>query len=411
VTTHPIYLDYHASTPVDPRVLARMLPHFCENFGNAASRSHAYGWAADAAVSDARLQILELIGAHSPDEIVFTSGATESNNLALRGVVEGFGGGHVITSAIEHPCVLATCRDLERRGSGCTVVGVDGEGRVSPAAIQSAMRPDTVLISIMGVNNEVGTIQPIGEIARIARRAGILFHSDCAQAAGRVPINVAREGIDLLSISAHKIYGPKGVGALFVSKRRRPIPLVPQMLGGKHERGLRSGTLNVPGIVGFGEAARLVRLEARRERGRLGALRDGLLERLRSGLPEIRVHGSMTDRVAGNLNFSVPHLRADSFLNALPGVALSGGAACASGTASGSHVLQAMGVGNDLSNGAIRVGLGRMTTEREVEMAGRQMVAAAQKLLRARRAGPADPAGSSPLRTRAVEAPHVSVSV
>jgi len=380
MSARPIYLDYHATTPVDPRVLEAMLPYFTEHFGNPASRSHAYGWSAESAVSTARLRTLELVGGTSPDEIVFTSGATESNNLAVRGVMEAVSGGHLITSAIEHPCVLETCRYLADRGMRWTAVEVNREGLVEPDAIEAAIRPDTRLISVMAVNNEIGTIQPIAAIARIAHRHGVLFHTDAAQAAGRIELDARRDGIDLLSLSAHKLYGPKGVGALFVRRSPRETPLFRQMHGGGQERGLRSGTLNVPGIVGFGVAAELAHRERRDETERLAALRDDLLRRLQRDVPRLRVHGSLRDRVAGNLNVSFGNAPADALLNAATGLALSGGAACSSGKAAGSHVLAAIGVDQKDIHRAVRIGLGRMTTRSEVERAGELLVAAARRV-------------------------------
>jgi cysteine desulfurase len=384
MNARPIYLDHHASTPCDPRVVEAMLPYFSSEFGNAASHAHAYGWAASNAVHDARIQVMDLVGARSPDEIVFTSGATESNNLALRGVVEATGGKHVITSVIEHPCVLRACDDLEARGIQVTRLGVDERGLVSPRDLQAALRPDTALISIMAVNNEIGTIQPVRELAAIAHEHGALFHTDAAQAVGRIPLDVHRDRIDLLSMSAHKLNGPKGVGALYVRRAPRDTPLYAQMHGGGQERAKRSGTSNVPGIVGFGVAARITREDSQREDARLRALRDGLLEALRAALTGVHVHGCMEQRVACNLNLSFEGIRADTLQAAVPALAISGGAACSSGKAGTSHVLQAMGVREDLMEGAIRIGLGRTTTTEDVETAARVLIAAVGK----RRAGP-----------------------
>jgi cysteine desulfurase len=379
MTARPIYLDYHATTPVDPRVAETMWPFVTEHFGNASSRTHAYGWKADAAVSDARLQVLELVGARSPDEIVFTSGATESNNLALRGVMGAAGGGHLITSAIEHPCVRETARFLASQGMAWTEVGVGAEGVISPAAIEAAIRPDTRLISVMAVNNELGTIQPIAEIARVAKKHGVLFHTDAAQGAGRIDLDVGRDGIDLLSLSAHKIYGPKGVGALFVRRSPKPTPLLRQMHGGGHERGMRSGTLNVLGIVGLGAAARLAREERLDEMARVTALRDRLLTHLRERVPWLEVHGSLEQRVACNLNVSFG-VAGDTLMSAIPNLAVSGGAACASGKAEGSHVLRAIGLDQTKANQAIRIALGRMTTAEDVDTAGERLARAAHRL-------------------------------
>jgi cysteine desulfurase len=378
----PIYLDYHATTPVDPRVLEAMLPYFTEHFGNASSRSHAYGWGAEAAVSDARLELVSLVGARSPDEIVFTSGATESNNLAISGVMHARGGGHVITSSIEHPSVEETCRHLESLGMSWTAVDVDSDGLVSPEAIEEAIRPDTALISVMAVNNEVGTIQPIAEIAEIAARHGALLHCDAAQAAGRIPLDVYRDGVDLLSLSAHKIYGPKGIGALYVRRSPRRTPILRQLHGGGQERGLRSGTHNVPGIVGFGTAARIAREEREPEMERQRGLRDQLLKFLQREVPELRVYGSLDRRVATNLNVSFGNVRGDALTNAVPDLALSGGAACSSGKAQASRVLTAMGVDEREAQGALRIAIGRMTTAEDVIYAGRRLASAARKLAR-----------------------------
>jgi len=384
MSNRPIYLDYHASTPVDGRVLQAMLPYFTEVFGNASSRSHAFGWDADSAVSRARAEVAGLVGARSPREIVFTSGATESNNLAIKGVLEAKGGGHIVTSTIEHPCVLEACRHLEQQGVTWTEVGVNADGLVSAADVEAAIRPDTVLVSIMSVNNEVGTVQPIAEIGRITKRRGVLLHTDAAQAAGRISIDVERDGIDLLSLSAHKIYGPKGVGALYVRRFPTRTPITCQSDGGSQEQGLRSGTLNVPGIVGLGAAATLAAAERVSETARLSGLRDTLLEHVRRAVPDVQVHGSLKRRVAANLNLSFPGLDGEIVLNALPEFALSAGSACSSGKIEVSHVLSAMGVSVDLARGAIRIGLGRMSTERETRAAAEGLVRAVRSL-RARR--------------------------
>ncbi len=373
----PIYLDYHASTPVDPRVLQAMLPYFTQDFGNPSSSHHAYGWTASSAVHDARLALADLVGARSPDEIVFTSGATESNNLALRGVIEATGGRHIITSQIEHPCVLETCSYLESKGVDVTRVGVGADGIVSVDEVAAAIRPDTALISIMAVNNEVGTIQPISEIAELANERGAIFHTDAAQALGRVPLGLHHAGVHLASLSAHKVYGPKGVGALYVRQSPQAPALFRQMHGAAHERGRRAGTLNVPGIVGFGAAAKLASDD---EEVRLAELRDRLLSALETALPGLRVNGSLQQRVGCNLNFSIDGVRADSVVHGVSGVAISGGAACSSGKAQGSHVLRAMGVPN-VERGALRVSLGRMTTKGEVDQAAQRLIACIQRLL------------------------------
>ena len=375
-----IYLDHHASTPVDGRVLQAMLPYFSEVYGNASSRSHAFGWDADSAVSRARSEVAQLIGARSPREIVFTSGATESNNLALKGVLEARGGGHIVTSAIEHPCVLEACRYLERSGVTWTRVGVNAAGIVSAAEVEAALRPDTVLVSIMSVNNEVGTIQPIREISALTRRHGVLLHTDAAQAAGRISIDVQRDGVDLLSLSAHKLYGPKGVGALYVRRFPTRTPLRRQSDGGSQEHGLRSGTLNVPGIVGLGAAAALAAEGRPAEVARLATLRDSLLSQIRQHIPDVRVHGCLERRVAANLSLSFPGIEGERILTALPTVALSAGSACTSGKFETSHVLAAMGVPSNLARGAIRIGLGRHTTSEEARYAAHGLVDAVSRL-------------------------------
>jgi cysteine desulfurase len=385
MTTRPIYLDHHASTPCDRRVVDAMLPYFADEFGNASSHGHHYGQAARLAVEQARAQVLRLIGARIPDEVVFTSGATESNNLALRGVLEASGGAHVVTSAIEHPCVLQTCEDLEARGIAVTRVGVDASGVVSPRDVEAAMRPGTALVSIMAVNNELGTIQPVRELAAIAHQHGALFHTDAAQALGRVALDVEADRIDLLSMSAHKLYGPKGVGALYVRRAPRLTPLKRQMHGGGQERGLRSGTLNVPGIVGFGAAAELARSEGAADSERLRPLRDALLARLRRELEGVHVHGCMERRVAANLNLCFEGIRSDTLQAAVPSLAISGGAACSSGKPGASHVLSALGVAPERVHGAIRIGLGRSTSAQDVEAAGAALVEAVRKLRAARR--------------------------
>jgi cysteine desulfurase len=392
------YLDYHATTPVDPRVLEEMLPYFTEVFGNAASRSHAFGWEADSATQHARARIAALIGAASPREIVFTSGATESNNLALRGVVEAIDAErkHVITSTIEHKCVLDTCSRLEREGAEVTRIGVDEHGLVSVSDIEAAIRPETVLISVMSVNNEVGTIQPIEHIGRIAREHGVLFHTDAAQAAGRISIDVERDNVDLLSLSAHKLYGPKGVGALYVRRFPRRTGLRRLFDGGDQEFGLRPGTTNVPGVVGFGKAAEIVAAEWQPETLRQAELRDELLAHLRRVIPSVRVHGSLERRVAGNLSVSFPGVSAEALLNAVPELALSAGSACTSGTIDVSHVLKAMNVSTSAAHGAIRIGLGRFTTRDQTQRAARQIVAAVQRLRPRTYAAPERAFGAQP---------------
>ena len=330
--TLPIYLDYHATTPVDPRVLEAMLPYFTEHFGNAASRSHRFGWDADKAVERARQQIASLIGA-SANEVVFTGGATESNNLAIKGSVDARRdrGSHLITTSIEHKSVLDTCKRLAKQGCTLTILPVDRTGRVDPEAVRSAITPETVLVSVMAANNEVGTIQPLDEIGRITREHNVILHTDAAQAVGKIPIDVAALGVDLLSCTAHKMYGPKGVGALFIRRQAPRLQLTPLVDGGGHERGLRPGTLNVPGIVGFGRAAEVAQAEMPAESTRLGALRDRLLARLQGSLPGVGLNGGTSGRLPHNLNVSFTGVDGEAILMAVDDVALSSGSACTSG--------------------------------------------------------------------------------
>ena len=387
----PIYLDHHATTPVDPAVLRAMLPFFTERFGNPSSRGHAYGQEAEAAVEAARAEIASLVGA-LPEEIVFTSGATESDNLAVRGAARAQAerGRHVVTSAIEHPAILEPCRALEREGFEVTRVEVGTDGIVDPADMARALRPDTVLVSLMAANNEVGTLQPVAEVGALCRERGILFHSDAVQAVGRVPADVAAWAVDLMSLSAHKMYGPKGTGALYVRRGRRPrLRLQPQAEGGGQERGLRSGTLNVPGIVGFGTAAVLAgRALSGGEPDRLAGLRDRLLRGLQQRLDGIHVNASMERRLPGNLHLSIERIEAETLVLALGDrVALSAGAACSEAGGKGSHVLRALGLGDELIYGALRFGLGRYNTDAEVDAAA-EAVAEAVREARARSTPP-----------------------
>ncbi|HTS60660.1 MAG TPA: aminotransferase class V-fold PLP-dependent enzyme [Candidatus Acidoferrales bacterium] len=374
----PIYFDYHATTPVDPRVLNTMLPYFGPRFGNAASATHSFGWEADGAVSHARKRVAELCGA-LPEEIVFTSGATESDNLALKGAVPH--GGHIVTVASEHKAVLDSARRLEDSGCGVTVLLPRADGLVCLDELRGAIRPETVLVSVMYANNEIGVIQPVREIGRICREKRVLFHSDAVQAFGKIPVSVDADGIDLMSVTAHKMYGPKGVGALYV---RRGLRLAPQMDGGGHENGMRSGTLNVPGIVGFGEACALAAAEMEAESSRVRALRDRLLERIRGALDGVVVHGSMEHRLGGNLNLSFEGVDGDALLVALPDLAVSAGSACASHGTEGSHVLEAIGVPPPLMQSAVRFGLGRFTTAGEVDHGADRVVEVVAKLRRDR---------------------------
>ncbi|HEX3747859.1 MAG TPA: IscS subfamily cysteine desulfurase [Bryobacteraceae bacterium] len=377
---HPaIYLDNHATTPVDPRVLAAMLPYFGPKFGNAASRGHRFGWEAEQAVEFARKRVAALAGA-TAREIVFTSGATESNNLALKGVAEAYRarGNHLVTVATEHPAVLDPIRHLERNGYTATVLAPRSDGLLDLDRLRAAIRPETLLVSVMYANNEIGVIQPVREISAICREKGVLFHCDAAQAFGKLPIDVNADGIDLLSVSAHKIYGPKGVGALYV--RRRKVQLAPQMDGGGHEAGMRSGTLNVPAIVGFGQACALCSSEMADESVRLAELRDRLLRQLQQGLEAVSVNGSREHRLSGNLNLSFAGVNAETLLMNLPLVALSTGSACSSAVAEPSHVLRALGLGEEAARSSVRFGLGRFNTAEEIDFVAAKAIDAVKRL-------------------------------
>lgn len=370
MAVRPIYLDYHATTPVDPRVVADMLPYFTERFGNPASRQHAWGWEADEAVERARGQVAALINA-APGEIVFTSGASESNNLALKGLCETRRerGRHVITVATEHKSVLDSCKRLATCGYDVTVLGVGRDGLVDLDALRAAMTPNTILVSVMAANNEIGTLQPLDAIGAIAHEHGALLHTDAAQAAGKVPIDVRALHVDLLSLTAHKCYGPKGAGALFVAKAKPRVALAPQIDGGGHEHGWRSGTLNVPGIVGLGRAAEICREEMPAESARLRALRDGLLEGLRARLDGVLVNGTMDRRLPHNLHVTFDGVEGEALLMAIGDLAVSTGSACSSGSQAPSHVLQAIGAVRDGGGASIRFGLGRNTTPDEIAYA------------------------------------------
>lgn len=381
----PRYLDYHATTPVDPRVLSAMLPYFSECFGNAASRQHAWGWEARDAVDAARAQVAALINA-AAGEITFTSGASESNNLALKGVVAARRdrGSHVVTSAVEHKSVLDVCRGFAADGLEVTVVGVTPDGFVDLDALRRAVRPGTLLVSVMAANNEIGTIQPLTEIAAIAHAQGALFHTDAAQAAGKIPLDATAAGIDLLSLTAHKFYGPKGSGALFVRRRKPRLTLPAQIAGGGQEGGLRSGTLNVPGIVGLGAAAEICRQEMSADAVRLAALRDRLLAGLRARLGGgVHVNGAMESRLPHNLHVSFDGVEGEALLMALGDLAVSTGSACASGSQAVSHVLEAIGATGDRGRASIRFGLGRGNTDDDIAFAI-DRVATAVEALRSR---------------------------
>ena len=390
----PIYMDNHATTRIDPRVLDAMMPWLTENYGNAASRSHGFGWAAEQAVETARAQVARLIGA-TAKEIVFTSGATESNNLAITGAVQAHTGAqsgprHVITQATEHKAVLDTCAWLEKNGSektglekGCrvTVLPVDGEGRVRIDDLRAAMdREKPVLVTILAANNEIGTLQPIDEIGALCHERGVLFHTDAAQAVGKIPVDVNRSNIDLLSISGHKIYGPKGIGALYVRRRNPRVQLAEQMHGGGHERGLRSGTLNVPGIVGLGAACEIAGAEMESESVRLAALRDRLQAKLEAGLDHLRVNGSQQHRLPGNLNMTFAGVDSETLMMGAKDVALSSGSACTSAKIEPSHVLRALGLDEEAAHSSIRFGLGRFNTEEEVDYVAERLIDVVKKL-------------------------------
>jgi cysteine desulfurase len=365
----PIYMDNHATTPTDRRVLEAMLPYFTEKFGNAASRNHSFGWEAEEAVDKARNQIAALINA-KPKEIIFTSGATESDNLAIKGVVEFYKdkGNHVITCVTEHKAVLDSCRALERAGkASVTYLPVDHYGMVNPDDVRKAITDKTVLITIMYANNEVGTIHPVGEIGQLAKEKGIVFHCDAVQAIGKIPVDVERDGIDLLSLSAHKIYGPKGMGAIYVRSKGPRIRITAQMDGGGHERGMRSGTLNVTGIVGLGKACEIAKAEMSDEGRRLTELRNKLQAGIFERLDEVFLNGHSTERLPGNLNLSFAYVEGESLLMGISDVAVSSGSACTSATLEPSYVIRALGTDEELAHSSIRFGLGRFNTEEEVD--------------------------------------------
>lgn len=377
----PVYMDYHATTPVDPRVLEAMLPYFSEKFGNAASRSHEFGWKAEEAVENARAQIARLINA-SPKEIILTSGATESTNLALKGAAEIYGdkGNHVVTQATEHKATLDTCKRLEKSGFKVTYLAVEKDGRVNLDSLRAAITPKTILISIMYANNEIGTVQPIAEIGKIAKELSIFFHVDAAQAAGKIPVDVQADGIDLLSISGHKMYGPKGVGALYVRRKNPRVQLASIIDGGGHEHGMRSGTLNVPGIVGLGKACELCQKEMQEESKKLLALRDRLKNGILSGLDEVFINGSMTHRLPQSLNVSFAHVDGESLTMGINDVAVSSGSACTSANIEPSYVLKALGLSDDMAHSSIRFGLGRFNTEEEVDYVSARVVETVKRL-------------------------------
>ena len=376
----PIYLDYQATTPMDPRVLQAMMPYFTEKFGNPHSRSHLHGWESEEAVEKARAQVAELINADER-EIVFTSGATESNNLAIAGVARFYKDkrNHIVTLTTEHKCVLDTCRHLEGEGFEVTYLPVRADGLVDLHELEQAISERTVLVSIMGVNNEIGVIQPLAEIGRLCRAKGAFFHTDCAQAYGKVPLDVEAMNIDLMSISGHKIYGPKGIGALYVRRKPR-VRLQALIHGGGQERGMRSGTLPTPLCVGLGEAAAICKREMAAEAERLAVFRDRFMARINARLPEVFLNGDATQRIPGNLNLSFAYVEGEGLMMGIKDLAVSSGSACTSASLEPSYVLRALGVEEELAHTSLRIGFGRFTTEAEVDYAADRIVAAVQKL-------------------------------
>jgi cysteine desulfurase len=395
----PIYLDNHSTTQVDQRVLDVMLPYFRDVFGNAASRNHSFGWEAEAAVDQARAQIARLIGASSPKEIIFMSGATESDNLAIKGAAEAYKekGNHIVSCVTEHRAVLDSCKSLERRGSSVTYLPVNSDGTLNFEKLSAAITEKTILISLMAANNEIGVIHPVKEIGQIAKARGVLFHCDGAQAVGKIPVNVEEMGIDLLSISAHKMYGPKGVGALYVRSKRPKVRLSPIIDVGGHEQGLRSGTLNVPGVVGFGKACEIAGLELPQEAARLIDLRERLKNGILSRLDEVYVNGDPVRRLPGNLNVAFAYVEGESLLMALKDIALSAGSACTSASLEPSHVLRALRLPDDMVHSSIRFGLGRFNTTEEIDYTVDRV---AQEVSRLRKLSPLYEAAKRDVRRR-----------
>jgi cysteine desulfurase len=377
----PIYMDNHATTPMDPRVVEAMMPYFTTKFGNAASRNHSFGWEAEQAVETAREQIAKLIGASSK-EVIFTSGATESNNLAIKGIAEMYRerGNHIITQVTEHKAVLDTCKRLEKYGYRVTYLPVKADGLIDLEDLKRAMDDKTILVTIMSANNEIGVIQPIAEIGKLCHERGILFHTDAVQSVGKIPMDVQAMNIDVLSLSAHKIYGPKGCGALYVRRRNPRVQIAAQMDGGGHERGMRSGTLNVPGIVGLGKACELASQGMAVEAKRLSRMRDKLKEKLEGALDYVHVNGSWEHRLPGNLNMSFVYVEGESLLMGINDIAVSSGSACTSATLEPSYVLKALGLGDDVAHSSIRFGLGRFNQEAEVDYVGDKVIDVVQKL-------------------------------
>jgi cysteine desulfurase len=377
----PVYLDHNATTPVDPRVVEAMIPYFTEQFGNAASRNHPFGWQAEEAVDYAREQVALLIGA-DPKEIIFTSGATESDNLAIKGVFEMYAskGNHIITCTTEHKAVLDTCKHLEKEGAEITYLPVDRYGRLDLKQLEAAIKPTTILIAIMYANNEVGTVHPLPEISKIAKKHGVLVFTDATQAVGKIPVDVNKDGIDLLAMTAHKMYGPKGIGALYVRRRNPRVKVTAQMDGGGHERGMRSGTLNVPGIVGFGKACELARLEMAQDAERLSKLRDKLENALMS-IEEAHLNSAKESRLPHVTNISFKYVEGEGLLMGFnKNIALSSGSACTSASLEPSYVLKALGLGDDLAHSSLRFGLGRFTTEEQIDYTIEQVTKTVNRL-------------------------------
>jgi len=377
----PVYMDNHATTPMDPRVLEEMLPYFMEKFGNAASRNHSFGWAGEEGVETARERVAKLIGA-TPKEIIFTSGATESDNLAIKGVAEMYRekGNHIITAVTEHKAVLDTCKRLEKYGYRVTYMAVQKDGLIDLEELKRVMDDKTILVTIMAANNEIGVVQPVSEIGKLCRERGVIFHTDATQAIGKIPIDVNRMNIDLMSISAHKMYGPKGVGALYVRRKNPRVQISAIIDGGGHERGMRSGTLNVPGIVGLGKACAIASEEMAKEACTLAGLRNRLRDRIMGRLDEVYINGSMEHRLPGNLNISFAYVEGESLLMGINDIAVSSGSACTSATLEPSYVLKALGLGDDVAHSSIRFGLGRFNTRAEVDYVSDKVIDVVSKL-------------------------------
>jgi cysteine desulfurase len=377
----PIYMDNHATTPMDPRVLEEMLPYFMEKFGNAASRNHSFGWAAEEGVELARERIAKLVGA-TTKEIIFTSGATESDNLAIKGVAEMYRekGNHIITAVTEHKAVLDTCKRLEKYGYRVTYLPVQKDGLIDLDDLKRSIDDKTILVTIMAANNEIGVLQPIAEIGKICHERKVIFHTDATQAVGKVPIDVNQQNLDLASISAHKMYGPKGVGALYVRRKNPRVQVSPLIDGGGHERGMRSGTLNVPGIVGLGKACAICSEEMPQESCKLAGLRNRLRDSIMGRLDEVYINGSMEHRLPGNINISFAYVEGESLLMGINDVAVSSGSACTSATLEPSYVLKALGAGDDLAHSSIRFGIGRFNTEAEIDYVADRVVETVSRL-------------------------------